>query len=476
MLACATLPLAYNDPLLSRAALLRAGAAAAATLPGTAAFAAATAEALPQQQRLSREPLDNSQWYTYSKSRSVLFDTRAKSFVPADPQRHLRQALERSSGTPKVIFAGEEHAHPMHHAMQLEVIKAARSLDDSPLCIGLEMFYRQHQPALDAFVYGDGSFDKLRKRTQWSSTWGYDLNYYAKILSYARREKIRLVGLNVPYRLVAMVASSGLESLPRELRPFLPEMDLKNPQHFERFARNIARLEEGSAGDAGSTAAGGEGSAGASGGGAHGGMHSMDSARLMHSYEAMTLWDEYMAASIAGYLKSPVPTMAAAASAASASSSSSSSSSVILGEAAAPSAQKAPPNWRMVVLAGTDHVRGHVGVPDRVTRRTGEPTFTIVPLTVPWAASGLPAIERPLSAAEGEWLFYSQERIDEAAANAPFAPGYRNAVTRPAGAVRSGGDGAEKTGRANNNNLNRGLSPRISPSVRLGAGSLVYEM
>ena len=57
--------------------------------------------------------------------------------------------------------------------------------------------------------------------------------------------------------------------------------------------------------------------------------------------------------------------------------------------AVAPAAAASDPNWRMVVLVGTDHVRGRVGVPDRVTRRTGLSTFTMVPLSCrgPIAAS-----------------------------------------------------------------------------------------
>eukprot|EP00966_Prymnesium_polylepis_P054446 1258584-Prymnesium_polylepis.1 len=35
---------------------------------------------------------------------------------------------------------------------------------------------------------------------------------------------------------------------------------------------------------------------------------------------------------------------------------------------------------RMVVLAGARHVRGRVGVPNRFSRRTAEPTFSMVSL------------------------------------------------------------------------------------------------
>mmetsp|Transcript_13820 Transcript_13820/g.36241 ORF Transcript_13820/g.36241 Transcript_13820/m.36241 type:complete len:100 (+) Transcript_13820:2-301(+) len=66
---------------------------------------------------------------------------------------------------------------------------------------------------------------------------------------------------------------------------------------------------------------------------------------------------------------------------------------------------------RMVVLAGARHVRGRVGVPNRFSRRTAEPTFSMVPLSVSWAASGLPAIERPLGDKEADWVLYTQAEI-----------------------------------------------------------------
>jgi hypothetical protein len=61
----------------------------------------------------------------------------------------------------------------------------------------------------------------------------------------------------------------------------------------------------------------------------------------------------------------------------------------------------------MVVLAGTNHVQGHVGIPDRVTRRTKLPTFSVVPISIPWTPLGEPVIQDQPGASEGEWLLYT---------------------------------------------------------------------
>jgi uncharacterized iron-regulated protein len=250
----------------------------------------------------------------------------------------------------------------LHHAKQLELIKAVNELDDGPLTIGLEMFYRQQQRLLDDFVFGNGSFEELAERTNWRSTWGYDLNHYAKIFSFARKNQIRLVGLNCPYPLVNLVGRVGVEGVPAELQPYLPEMDLSNGAHYERFTAQL-----GEAGHLNS---------------------SMLPEKLQRMYEAQTLWDEYMAESIAKHMGSGRQSAAA---------------------------QQAPTEStpsRMVVLVGSGHIRGHVGLPDRVTRRTGMATFSMVPFSVEWTAERQPSIERPFDSSEAEWLLYTQPEVE----------------------------------------------------------------
>jgi hypothetical protein len=407
--------------LVSRADLFRAagGGLLASSLALPASAATSPSLLKPEEWQMDRE-----QFSSYAKRRSILYDTRAGSFISPDPRAHILSALQRSAVDgvlPRVIFAGEEHTHPLHHAMQYELIKAVNEMDDQPLMIGLEMCWRQHQRALDAFVFGDGSFEKLAKRTAWKLTWGYDLNHYAKVLAYARKERIRVVGLNAPYQLVITVGQVGVHGLPRELAAYLPEMDLSNEAHYRRFAERLAELGGAAPGSSSGSSVppvptgaahlgGGSGGGGGGGGEGDSGMQfhgrPLTQERLRAMYEAQTLMDEYMAASIAGYMSSPLPVEAAGAAR-----EPRSSAAVIHGvnEVRPPN-----PSGRIVVLAGSDHVRGRVGIPDRVTRRTGLSTFSVVPLSVPWAAIGLPAIDKPLERTEAEWVLYTQPRLSSA--------------------------------------------------------------
>ena len=216
--------------LLPAAAALHEHLSRGAVVKGVATAAAASAFGLaPRAARADVSPLDSTSWpldpgqfSNYDASRTLLYDTKAGSYMPSDPAPRLAAALRRASADaaapPRVIFAGEEHTNPLHHVYQLQLIKAVNELDDAPLALGLEMFYRQHQPYLDEYIFGDGDFKRLKRRCHWSKTWGYDFNDYAKILAYARKHQIRLVGLNVPYPLVSMVGTYGLRGVPPELR------------------------------------------------------------------------------------------------------------------------------------------------------------------------------------------------------------------------------------------------------------------
>ena len=406
----ASTALAGGSPsTIGRRALL-AGAGSSAALLGTppASHAAASVrgtswyadevDGVPASLDPSRWQIDARQFKEYDRSRAVLFDTRVGSYLPAAPARYIQAALHRD-GDPRVIFAGETHTHPLHHLMQYELVRGVNDLDGKPLAIGLEMCYRQHQPALDAFVFGGGadgggSFSELKKRVKWRKTWGYDINQYAKIFSYARQNGIRLVGLNVPYGMVQMVSNFGLRKLPDELRGcvgaiptaqfgaqfsarnsltpsyptvslrYLPEMDLSNEKHYARFEREMLSSA------AHSTIGGGPNG----GGGGDAGPVGMTKGQLYKYYQAQTLWDEYMAESAAKYMDSH-------------------------------------PDSRLVVLAGASHVASRDGVPDRYTRRTGGSTFTVLPKSVPWTTEGLPAIERPADASEADWMLYTQPEV-----------------------------------------------------------------
>jgi len=283
-----------------------------------------------------------------------IFDTRIGSYLPPRPLELFRKRRELVD---RVVIVGETHTNPLHHRAELEVIHSLHTLEPQrPLVIGLEHFYRKHQGYLDSFVSGQMSLTKLYELTHWDKTFGYEFGMWTPIFNYCQKHNIRMVGLNLPHQVVHLVSQMGLENVPKALRDLLPEMDLNNQSHLARFTKNMgithASAEPGN----------------------HG--FGLNSVAFKRYYEAATLWDEYMAESASQWLQ-----------------------------------QNESQNGRMVVLAGSAHVAGRDGIPDRITRRTGCSCFTIVPQGVQWVDHN-PLVKVPPRRDIADWVWFTQREVD----------------------------------------------------------------
>lgn len=176
--------------------------------------------------------------------------------------------------TARVIFIGESHDQIEHHQIQVRMIHdlVAKGKD---VVIGMEMFEKSQQAALDRWSQGLLTEEEFLEESQWEKTWGMDNELYNGILDAAKKHHLKILGLNVPRDFVRTVAENGLQGLSPEDRKLLPEMDLSN-RHHRAYISTIFKSH-------------GEGSAKA----------------FENFYEAQCLWDEGMAQSLADFLGSP---------------------------------------------------------------------------------------------------------------------------------------------------------------------------
>jgi uncharacterized iron-regulated protein len=180
----------------------------------SAALAFAASGAFMPPSKAERPP---ESWYNPRNER--IYDTRRRSYLPTVSAAALIEE-ELINHNQRVVVIGEIHSNPCHHRVEFDVVKAFfnSNKDKSVIgdrqtftyAIGLECFYRQHQIALDRYVFEHMNFKTLKEETKWSESWGYDLNYYAKIFNFAAQNKIRLLGLNIPYAAAKLVGSIGL--------------------------------------------------------------------------------------------------------------------------------------------------------------------------------------------------------------------------------------------------------------------------
>ena len=186
--------------------------------------------------------------------------------------------IDRIEGD-NVIYLGENHDRIEHHQRQLEIITQLHQHRASQLklAIALEMFQRPFQPVLNRYLAGKIDEDRLKQQTEYETRWGFDWEFYAPILRFARANQIPLIALNTPAEITFKVAESGLNSLQGSDFRYIPpltEIDLDNQIYRQRLEQIYYQHVENDIGN---------------------------SEDADNFFTAQVLWDETMAEAIANY-------------------------------------------------------------------------------------------------------------------------------------------------------------------------------
>jgi uncharacterized iron-regulated protein len=193
-----------------------------------------------------------------------LFD--ARTGLPA----RAEEAWRRASAA-QAVHVGERHDDAGHHRAQARLVAelaGARA--------GFEMLYASHQAALERYLAGATDDAGFQAEVAWSKTWGFPFPLYKPVFDALRAGRRGGAALNVPKAVVSKVARSGLASL-------TPSERAEVPADFEatKDPAYLAMLRETWA--------------------AHGG-DPADAAGLARFVDAMSLWNEGMAAHLARFL------------------------------------------------------------------------------------------------------------------------------------------------------------------------------
>ncbi len=142
-----------------------------------------------------------------------------------------RERLIADLADARVVYVGESHTNPHHHAIQLEVIKGLVQTTEH-LTIGMEMFDHTYQPVLDEWTAGELDQSGFIEKTHWYANWRFDFDLYRDILEYAKEKGLRIIALNVPFFIPARIRVGGLASLSEADRMHLPDIiDTTNADH-----------------------------------------------------------------------------------------------------------------------------------------------------------------------------------------------------------------------------------------------------
>lgn len=184
-----------------------------------------------------------------------------------------RDTMLEHAAQARIVYVGETHDNPASHRLQLEVLSHLQQQNPGGMALAMEMFTPEQQEVLDRWSNGELSEKEFIKEVQWFSNWKMDFAYYRPLLSFARENRIPVIGINAPKDLVKAVGRSPIEDLPEEIRQRLPEFDFSDP-YQQAMTRAI-----------------------------YGG-HPVSDSMKEGFLRIQTLWDESMAENLVDYLQS----------------------------------------------------------------------------------------------------------------------------------------------------------------------------
>lgn len=146
--------------------------------------------------------------------------------------------IEKVAGK-DIIYIGELHDRFEHHRVQLQVIMELYKKHKN-IAIGMEMFQKPFQTALDDYIAGTTDEKTFLKRSEYFKQWGFDYNLYREILLFAREYRIPVIALNIRKELVSKVSKEGLQALTDEELKEVPEyFDLSDMEYRERLKESF---------------------------------------------------------------------------------------------------------------------------------------------------------------------------------------------------------------------------------------------
>jgi uncharacterized iron-regulated protein len=181
--------------------------------------------------------------------------------------------LFRDLSSARIIFVGEKHTDPVHHEIQLKVIKELYKTNHD-LAVGMEMFDYTYQSVLDQWSEGNLSQKEFLEKTHWYANWRYDFALYKDILDFIKEKKIKLVGLNIPSYIQSRIRVGGIKNLSIKDKKHLPDkIDTSNTAH-KNYVESAYKLH-----------------------------HPQIRKNFEYFYEAQCVWEEIMAQSISRNIK-----------------------------------------------------------------------------------------------------------------------------------------------------------------------------
>lgn len=165
-----------------------------------------------------------------------VYDTKSKKVVDFE-------TMVAKLAKADLVFLGEQHDDPRTHQLQAAVLEGIARRRSGPVVLALEMFERDVQGALDAYLAGTTSETEFLAA---SRPWPNYATDYRPMVEFAKASGWPVVAGNVPRRLASVVARRGLgaiDSLPATDRSFVAKtLDCPRDDYWTRFKATMGDM------------------------------------------------------------------------------------------------------------------------------------------------------------------------------------------------------------------------------------------
>ena len=153
---------------------------------------------------------------------------------------NLEHALDALMGY-NVIFFGEDHDSRVAHEGKLALLTGLAGRD-AGVVIALEMFERDVQEALNAYLEGAISEDKFLELAR---PWPNYREDYRPLVEFARARAIPVIAANIPREIAARVAMADTISpdvAGKDSVYLPPNLHLDSEEYYERFSALMKKM------------------------------------------------------------------------------------------------------------------------------------------------------------------------------------------------------------------------------------------